>query len=224
MFTNGRRQRMRDAKARLAKFEAQLAAERELAQIVAERHALTVADTEQRHDLVQTIMSSEDSQLQREATRQLRAFEARRVQREELLAASATIIRVVETTRIENGQANVSHGTQREINANADSGAQIVMEQINTVKAANRPAVATPDQPSDDTREILLEPSESCSKDAERELNTIDATSVRRMEIQYVSYGTITVFDTGEMENGQTPILSTYLHHERIANTDRQSN
>ncbi|KAI8831133.1 hypothetical protein BJ741DRAFT_580838 [Chytriomyces cf. hyalinus JEL632] len=136
--------------------KAQLAAEKELANIAAQRHALIVADTQRRQALTQMIESSEDLQLQREAERELRAIEARRVQREELQAVSGSTVRVVETARIENGQTTVSYDIHRERIANTDRDAQILMDQVNREKAAHAvPAVTAPAQPSDDHRMML---------------------------------------------------------------------
>ncbi|KAJ3235131.1 hypothetical protein HDU81_000798 [Chytriomyces hyalinus] len=136
--------------------KAQLAAEKELANIAAQRHALIVADTQRRQALTHMIESSEDLQLQREAERELRAIESRRVQREELEAVSASKVKVVETARIENGETIVSYDIHRERIANTDRDAQILMDQVNREKAAHAvPAVTAPPQRADDHRMML---------------------------------------------------------------------
>ncbi|KAJ3235128.1 hypothetical protein HDU81_000795 [Chytriomyces hyalinus] len=182
---NIKRQRMRDAEARLDELaqieanrlkrdqeletlrmqqqahraleaeKAQLATEKEMAKIAAERHAMLVAETQRNQALTQLAESSEDLQLQREAKRELLAIAARKAQREELEAVSGSKVKVVETARIENGQTTVSYDIQRERIANTDRDAKILMDQINKEKAAQVPAVTASAGPSGDRSAML---------------------------------------------------------------------
>ncbi|KAJ3239174.1 hypothetical protein HDU78_003017 [Chytriomyces hyalinus] len=59
-------------------------------------------------------------------------------------------------------------------------------------------------------------------REAERELRAIEARKAQREELEAASGSKVKVVNTARIENGQT-VYSTDIHHERIANTDRDA-